>query len=42
MKFKFLLLGVKAIHLIKRTELVSRGGGCNEFAQQLEGYSVGE
>jgi hypothetical protein len=32
MGFKFLLLGVKVIHLIERTELVSGEGGCNEFA----------
>jgi hypothetical protein len=31
-----LLLDIKVIHLIERTELVGGGGVCNEFASQLE------
>jgi hypothetical protein len=29
--FKIVLLDIKVIHLIERTELVGEGGVCNEF-----------
>jgi hypothetical protein len=35
-----LLLGVKVIYLIERTDLVSTRGGCNRFTWQLEVYSM--